>query len=159
MAVEVWKNFWPPGRGLVDMNKLNRLFTGAQQAQAINVSGGATIAGGMILSGGVTVAGQRNYNQATVIATGNSVANARTVGTTSSVIVVNSSTSAEGVKLPTPVTGLAVTILTPLTVGVTVYASAAGQSIGTGTTNTTGNVAVKNAATTYYAISKTKWRV
>lgn len=102
---------------------------------------------------------QQNNLLVTVKATGNSVANARTVGNVAQVIVINATASSEGVKLPTPATGRAVTIIAPTANGVTVYASAAGQSIGVGTTNTTGFVVAKNQATEFIAISLTKWRI
>ena len=103
--------------------------------------------------------GQSTHQLVTVKATGNSVANARTVGTASSFIVVTATASTEGVKLPTLVTGLQVTIFAPTAVGVLVYASGVGTGIGTGTTNTTGFAVTKNTSTTFTAISSTKWLV
>lgn len=158
MAASAWQKLFPDGRGLLNGNHLNRIFTGAAKVSAMEM-GSIIIDGAATFNGGSTVTGQQKVNIATVIATGSSVANARTVGTTASTIVVNATASTEGVKLPTPSTGLEVTVYAPTAVGVLVYASAAGQSIGTGTTNTTGFAVTKNTGTQFLAISKTKWRV
>lgn len=155
MAVPNFKAFWPPGKGLQDGNKLNKLFTGQEGIQGLVIQAG----GSFTSNAGSIVNGQQKQNLVTVIATGNSVANARTVGVAASLIVVNATASTEGVKLPTPTTGLEITVLAPTAVAVLVYASAAGQSIGTGTTNTTAFKVTANTGTVFYAISKTKWRV
>lgn len=131
----------------------------SQIADSLVVEGNINATGSASFAGGTTSAGQEKVTLVTVIATGANVAAARTVGTTSSYIVVNASTSAEGVKLPTPSTGLRIVILPPTANGVLVYASAAGQSVGAGTTNTTGFAAPKNIISTFIAISATKWRV
>ena len=66
---------------------------------------------------------------------------------------------AKGVKLPTAATGRAIAIFSSPTVGVKVYANAAGQSIAAGTTCTTATVVPLNTSITFQAISKTKWYV
>jgi len=155
MAIPNFKQFFPPGPGLVSGAKLNKLFTGQEAVQALVIQSG----GSLTVNGTFTAAGQQKFNPVTVKATGNSAATARTVGTTSSLIQTTATASTEGVKLPTPSTGLAVTILAPAAVAVLVYASAAGQSIGAGTTNTTATKVAAATASTFYAASKTKWYV
>lgn len=131
----------------------------------LNVPGATTlqstlaVTGLATLSGGQNVTGQKKSNVVTVKVTGNAVGNARTVGTTASIIVTTATASTEGVKLPTPSTGLQIQIQAPTAVAVLVYASAAGQSIGTGTTNTTAFKVTANTGTLFTAISTTKWLV
>lgn len=118
-----------------------------------------TATGLATLSGGQKFNGQLKVTPVTVKATGANVAAARTVGVTSSFIVTTATASTEGVKLPTPSTGLQVQVQAPTNVAVLVYASAAGQSIGTGTTNTTAFKVTANTGTLFTAISTTKWLV
>lgn len=131
----------------------------ASVTTTLGVTGLATLSGGLTNNGALKLNGQTKVTPVTVKATGNSVATARTVGTTSSFIVTTASASTEGVKLPTPSTGLQVQIQAPTAVAVLVYASAAGQSIGTGTTNTTSFKVTANTGTLFTAISTTKWLV
>ena len=126
---------------------------------SVNLASSLNVAGVTTLTGGETLGAPRKYTTVTIKATGNAVANARTVGNTAPVVIITATASTEGVKLSTLATGIAVTIVAPTGVGVLVYASAAGQSINAGTTNTTGVVVTKDTAATFYGVSTTKWRV
>ncbi len=95
----------------------------------------------------------------TLLPAGASVGTAVPVVGFKSVIFTSLTASTKGVKLPTAVTGLSVLIINGATFGVKVYANAAGQSIGAGTTNTTAVVLAINKATVYFAVSATKWIV
>lgn len=153
MAIPNFSKFFPPGRGLINGDKLNRIFTGNEAVQSLVVQSGGTFTN----NGTTVTGGPQKFSTATVKATGNSVANARTVGAAVSIIFVTATASTEGVKLPTPSTGLAVQIWAPASVSVLVYASAAGQSINAGTTNTTAFKVTNATATQFIAQSKTKW--
>ena len=96
MAIQNFAKFFPPGRGLLDGNHLNKIFTGQEAVKAIVIQSG----GSFTSNAGFTVNGQQKQNLATVIATGNAVTNARTVGATASLVAVNATASTEGVKLP-----------------------------------------------------------
>lgn len=125
----------------------------AVTATTLNTSGVATLAGGTATTGATT------YTLTTVAAAGATQGTATAIAATANNVVVTVTASTEGVKLPTAVTGKKITIWASTTVGVNVYAAAAGQSIGTGSTATTAYALVKNTATTFLATSATKWRV
>lgn len=132
---------------------------GSFTVSALTDSGAANVSGLATLSGGQVYNGQEKVTLAVVKATGNSFATGRTVGTTTSYIVVNATASTEGVILPAVIsTGLRYTILAPSANGVKVYAGAAGQSINAGTTNTTAFLVTLATGTVFYGVSTTKWR-
>ncbi len=158
MAASAWQKLFPDGRGLLNGNHLNRIFTGAAKVSAMEMAT-LTLDTGLTLAAGATITGQTKGSLVTVAATGATAGTARSVGTTSSLIVVTNTASTEGVKLPTAATGLQITVMAPTALATLVYAAAAGQSIGTGTTNTTAFKVTANTSTTFVAISKTKWRV
>lgn len=154
MAAETWKPFFPNGKGLLDGAKLNRILTGLQAIQSL-VSGTINATGAFILGG--------TYSETvtTVAAAGASVGTATAIPATASLVNVTVTASTEGVKLPSIATvgvGSVITVMPSTTVGVKVYAGAAGQSIGTGTTNTTALLVALNTVKNFIAITATKWR-
>jgi hypothetical protein len=95
----------------------------------------------------------------TVAAAGATVGTATAISATAgSVVIVTVTASTEGVKLPSITNvGMRFWVFPSTTVGAKVYAGVAGQSIGTGTTNTTAVVVAKNTGTMFVALSTTKW--
>lgn len=95
----------------------------------------------------------------TVAAAGASLGTATAISATGgSNVFVTVTASTEGVKLPSITgAGMRFTVWAATGVGVKVYANAAGQSIGAGTTATTAVLVPKTTATTFIASSTTKW--
>ena len=121
MAVKTFTPF-PDGFRLINGTALNALFTAAQQMKSINVSGGATIAGGMTVSGALK-------EPATVVtALGASRASAPNVPAGAINVWAAGSTSAEGIRLYALASGQGVTVWPQPTIGVKIY-TAAGQVI------------------------------
>jgi hypothetical protein len=96
----------------------------------------------------------------TVAAAGATVGTATAIPTTANLVYVTVTASTEGVKLPTWTTGARLEMIASLTVGNKVYAAAAGQSIATGTTNTTAFALPKNTISVFRAGNvANKWYV
>src|SRR6185312_9584904 len=136
MAASAWKKIFPDGRGLLDGNHLNRIFTAAAAIQGL-VTGTLTATGAAAFTGGVTLGGVQVDQLTTVAAAGASLGTATAIPITANTVVVTVTASTEGVKLPVASTGRSITILANPTVGNKVYGAAAGQLIGANTTATT----------------------
>ena len=132
--------------------------TGNGSAQAVTGTTGI-FTGLLTASGGQKTSGSKTVGITTVAAAGTSVGTATAIVGTASVVLVTTTASSEGVKLPTPATGLRIDLYAPTAHGVKVYARASGQSIGTATTNTTAYAVAANKGTFFLAISATKWMV
>ena len=107
-----------------------------------------------------TILGNSGSSGVTVVAAaGATQGTATAIPSTAVLVSVTVTTSSEGVKLPTAATGREITILPPTTKGVQVYAAAAGQVINSNATATTAFALMSQQPLTFYAISKTVWRV
>lgn len=93
-----------------------------------------------------------------VAAAGASQGTATAIAAGPGTVFVSATASTEGVKLPTPATNARLTIVPNGTIGTKVYAGAAGQSIGTGTTATTAvGPILAGTSWTFIGRSATKW--
>jgi hypothetical protein len=95
----------------------------------------------------------------TVAAAGASLGTATAIPAGAQIVNVTTTTSAEGVKLPTAGTGRRVTLLTPTTKGYKVYGAAAGQLINAATTATTAYAMTTLHPATFIGLNATHWRV
>ncbi len=106
----------------------------------------------------LTVTGSSTFPAQTVVAAGTSQGTATAIPLHSTLIAVSTTTSSEGVKLPTAATGREYTVLAPTTKGVKVYGGAAGQLINTATTATTAYAMASGQGATFYGVNATHWR-
>ena len=130
------------------------LTTGAEQAAFDTELGSGGFPESVAISGNALRLGWQ-----LVAAAGATQGTATKIGVTAYNVIVSATTSSEGIKLPTAATGLQFKVVTPTANGVKVYANAAGQSIGTGTTNTTATTVAANSVQGFLAVSATKWRL
>ena len=119
----------------------------------LNATGLAT------LSGGLSATGAQKEAVTVVAAAGATQGTATAIPAAAATVNVTTTTSSEGVRLPTASTGRQITVLPPLTLGVKVYGGAAGQLINSGTTATTAYVAGSGKPVEFYAVDATHWRV
>ncbi len=98
MAVQAYRVF-PNGFRLIDGTKLNKLFQGNEQMQAINVSGTSTLgvvnASGLVTaSGGLSITGAQKQTPSVVAAAGATQGNATAIPAAASFVIctVTSST-------------------------------------------------------------------
>ncbi len=138
------------------VNVVNNL-TGTGTPQAITGTTGTF--SGAVSAAGITQTGAATATPTVVAAAGASQGTATAIAATANNVVITVTASTEGVKLPTAATGRRLSIWASPTVGVNVYAAAAGQKIGTATTATTAFAVAKNTATEFYAINAVNWRV
>ncbi len=164
MAAKAYSAF-PNGKGLVDGAQLNDIFQGRQSTTGqvlINPTvTGASSTGATETSPSIsnpTFSGYIAQALAAYTAAGATQGTATALTTGLAIITVALTASTKGVKLPTPATGRMVWVVNRATFGVKVYAGAAGQSIGAGTTCTTADTVLAiNKANCYIASSATKW--
>lgn len=159
MAATAWNKMFPDGRGLLNGNHLNRIFTGAAKINQLVTEGQVTVGGVLTTSAGQAITGGLNFPPTTVAAAGATQGTATAIVAAAILVLVTVTASTEGVKLPTPVAGKTLWIAADTAVGNKVYPAAAGQSIGTATTATTAYVLAKNTVTQFFAKSATKWLV
>lgn len=134
-------------------------FTTLAASGTLAVTGASTFTGAVTFSGGSTSTGASSTTITTVAAAGATQGTATAISAAARTVLITVTASTEGVKLPTAATGKTLTIWANTAVGCKVYGAAAGQSIGTATTQTTAYALVKNTATTFLAISTAKWLV
>lgn len=105
----------------------------------------------------LSVAGTLNQTPATVAAAGNSQSTATGITATQASVFVTTTTSAEGVRLPTPTAGDRVTIFSPLTLNVNVF-PATGGTIGAAAQDAALVITAAKGAI-FQALDSTHWRV
>jgi hypothetical protein len=171
MAASAWQKLFPDGRGLLNGNHLNRLFTAAAKIQSIwlssnlNVDGVTTLAN-VVSTGSVTVKNEVQSAGGTVTiaptfvtATGSTQLGAKALTAYFNYVIQASTASTKGIRLPAAVTGLQVMIANAGAFGVKVWPSTNGK-IGAASTNSAdGTVLAVNKANIYLARNKTYWAV
>jgi hypothetical protein len=153
-----------PGFRLVDGSQLNEIvdtvnnLTGEGTPQALTAS---TIAasGAVTASAGITTTTETRTGTLTTVpqvlaAAGATQGDASAI--TGGVVMVSTTTSAEGVRLPTAVTGLNVLVCAPLLLNVNVY-PATGGTIGVAAQNAAVVLAAAKSSL-YIAENTTQWR-
>lgn len=108
---------------------------------------------------GFTNQGGQTQNTVTIAAAGATQGTATAIPATAAVVNVTTTTSSEGVKLPTAATGKTITVAPPTTKGVKIYGGAAGQLINANTTATTAFAAASAQPVTFIGVDATHWRV
>ncbi len=170
MAASTWQKLWPPGRGLVNIDHLNRIFTGAAKIQALEASGNIT-ADGTLVGGNISTMGTLTAKNevtsagatstafpALITATGSTQLGAKALTVAYNYIIQASTASTKGIRLPAASTGLQVTIANAAAFGVKVWPSTNGK-IGAASTNAADTVLAVNKVNVYWARNKTYWAV
>lgn len=101
--------------------------------------------------------GTMSRTSETVAAAGSTIADATLIGGTKSVVLITTTTSAEGVRLPAPVAGKRLELFAPTGLNVNVYPTTGG-TIGAAATNAA-VVLTANKGQIFQGESATAWRL